>query len=143
MDITHIQNEVGRLWSPTNDCWRFFCRVQALYFGLTHMTHLLDIVECEDYSEGARLINEHPEVKHWRVVNEPEHGDAVYMDMLGVDFHIGVWVQGNGFKGILHSTKANGVVYSTVDDLKAASIEIVRYLRYDNPHLHEHPVYKN
>lgn len=134
MTPEQVISRIGIEWSKKHDCWRSFIDVQSQFFGREHLKSYIPDGECEDYEYAAAgMGGAHPETANWKQVAEPEDGDAVFMSMGALPFHIGTWVHG----GILHCVKNKGEIFTKPSQLGLIGIKILEYRRYDPSNLPE------
>ncbi len=62
-------------------------------------------------------------------VDCPRELDAVYLSAHRLPHHIGVWIEPDRRKGVLHAIAGAGVVFQRVPDLAAHGLQIVAFLR--------------
>ena len=120
------------------NCWHFFRLVMADEFNID--VPIVDINPLETVAK-LRAFVKHGELGNWRVVHEPQEGDAVMMGTGSSRItgeavsHIGIYIE-LGAGGVLHcDAKPIGrVVFTRASDLTAAmpmgNRKIIRYLRH-------------
>ncbi len=129
-----IANYIGNPWKFGGDnlgdgldCWGLFRQVQKDQFDLT-----LDTIDIGEYRVAGVLRNfdNNPEVSNWKKVDKPKNGDAVLMRTGKYPSHVGVWVQVDDEKGVLHSAETYGVIFSTTDKLPTMGWNIEGFYRH-------------
>ena len=120
------------------NCWHFFRLVMADEFNID--VPIVDINPLETVAK-LRAFLRHGELGNWRVVHEPQEGDAVMMGtgssrITGAAVsHIGIFIE-LGAGGVLHcdALPIGRVVFTKVSDLTATmpmgNRKIIRYLRH-------------
>jgi hypothetical protein len=108
------------------DCWGLFRTVQRLYYrrDIAHID-----VDALKLSEVIRAFAEHEERTRWQEVPVPEDGDAVLMAHTKYPSHVGVWLDVDA-GGVLHAVQGAGVLFSSLQGLRAAGWSRVLYFRH-------------
>jgi hypothetical protein len=114
---------IGLPWiAGTRDCWAFFRTIQSDHYGRE-----VPAVDVASYSarDVVRLIAGHPERLRWRLVTEPNDGDAVLMARNEHPAHVGIWVAELG--RVLHCAEGFGVLCQNVSSLRINGWANLRY----------------
>jgi cell wall-associated NlpC family hydrolase len=108
------------------DCWGFFCAIQKNHFNVEVPTYE---VNANDFRRVATAIMDADERSRWDAVKIPNEGCAVLMAHSKYPSHVGVWLDVDG-GGVLHCTRGEGVVFSTVSSLKTCGWGRVEYYKH-------------
>ena len=98
------------------DCWGFVQHVQRIQYGV----NLPEVIVPDSWPAVRKLLETHEEHRHWDKVPQPMDGDIVMMARNKVPAHVGVVIEANGSKGILHCFDPSGVVYQTFPALRTS-----------------------
>ena len=106
------------------DCWGLFRYVQAKHYGLD----LPEIVlERETLGNISREFKSNAEYGNWREIAEPRDGCAVLLATNKYPCHVGIWIAGDGFSGVLHTTEKLGTIFSDRMALKRLGWRVAGY----------------
>lgn len=122
---------LGERWTEEYNCFHFFAKIQKEIFGIEG---LLEDPTTPDYSHVGFVLENLDSLsiaKNWVEVDIPKEGDAVIFGVLGVSFHIGVYVVIDGAGGVLHSNK-KGAVITTRRAIIDGRCCVKKFLRYSN-----------
>lgn len=111
------------------DCWGFVQYVQRMHYGI----ELPEVLVPSAWPAVRDLLANHDEHKHWVKVPHPIDGDIVMMARNRVPVHIGIAIEANGGRGVLHCFEPSGVVYQPYPALRLGGWGGLTYFR----HAHE------
>ncbi len=131
-DLHWAFNYIGRPWvnggqGPDEfDCWGFFRFIQLNHFN----TNVPEYgINANDFRAVANKIMSAEERAKWESVVIPEQGCAVLMAHSKYPSHVGIWLDVDG-GGVLHCTRGEGVVFSTLSSLKTCGWGRVEYYKH-------------
>lgn len=108
------------------DCWGFFRHVQREHFG--REVQFID-VDANDLRTVIKNFRDDDERTKWKKVDEPQDGDGVLMAHGKYPSHVGVWLDIDG-GGVLHCTRGEGVVFSSLSSLKTSGWGRLEFYRH-------------
>jgi len=115
---------IGQKWTVDRNCWWLVREVQRTEFGIDIPDYPLDSM---DVRNMARAIVDNPETtKNWRRVNDPQHGDVVFLSRKTMPHHVGVWWHG----GILHIMEGGYVCVQNKINFRLFGWKITDYYRH-------------
>lgn len=131
--MTHWASQyIGRPWTvggqgpDSFDCWGFVRFVQKEHYGRD--LPFIDI-DANNLRATIKGMMFHDVRKVWENVSRPSDGDAVLMAHGKYPTHVGIWVDVDG-GGVLHCTRGEGVVFSSLSALRIAGWGRIEYYRY-------------
>jgi len=90
-------------------------------FDFKYITNLMAI---------AKEFKSTSEYRNWIEVSHAQEGDLVLMSTNNTPIHIGVWIDINDTKGIIHSIEQYGVVFSKYENLNQTGYKILGFYRH-------------
>lgn len=95
------------------NCWTFFAAVQRAQFGRD-----VPLVDNVDFAANLRAFAHHDERGRWIEVGERRSpGDGVLLRRGRYASHVGVWIEVDGFPGVLHCVEGVGGCFQTLPAL--------------------------
>lgn len=107
------------------DCWGFVRYVQREHYGIL----MPDVLVPETWPAVRRLLENHVEHQNWVKVDRPADGDIVMMARNRVPAHVGIAVEANSGRGVLHCFEPSGVVYQPFPALRLGGWGGLTYYR--------------
>lgn len=110
------------------DCWTFFQHVQHKHFNRKMPDIILDDYKTmnvkEAFQTNSTFVNE---VKSWHQIDlsKVREGCAVLLAQLREPHHIGVWIETETEKGIIHCTTSLGVIFTSDIAMRASRWRII------------------
>ena len=119
--MSNFTKYIGLGFDPVNfNCWHLVQRVQREQFGrdLPDFT-----ISAHDQRAVMHMFGAAEERQHWRRITHPVHGCCVLMKRVKLASHIGIWLDMQQVKGILHNLEGSGVVFQQPVNLLGVNIE--------------------
>lgn len=131
-DVHWAFQYIGRPWAngaqgpDSFDCWSFFRHIQKAHFGIEVPAFDID---ANNFKSVAMQISTADERARWEPLNAPIEGCAVLLAHAKYPSHVGVWLN-TDMGGVLHCTRGEGVVFSTLSSLKTCGWGRVEFYKY-------------
>lgn len=107
------------------DCWNFVCHIQKTHFSI----EMPKVDYNRDWHVAADHLANHEERQKWVRTELPLEGDVVMMARSRLPIHIGVFINANRTRGILHCADHQGVVFNPLGTLVGAGWGRLQYYR--------------
>jgi cell wall-associated NlpC family hydrolase len=108
------------------DCWGFVRHVKRVHEGIELPVISVDAT---DPRLVLKAFRQHPELQRYEVHDKsPKAGDVVLMKHCKHPTHCGLWVDVDG-GGVLHCAQGSGVVFQSLNSLKATGWAGVLFYR--------------
>lgn len=115
---------IGNDWiAGENDCWSFARKIWRKHFNLD-----IAPVDVDPNNRLSCVRALSAGSKQWIQVQCPQEGDAVLMSTSKHPSHVGIWYE----KGVLHSMKGTGVIYSSLGTLRVIGLKVCGYYRHES-----------
>lgn len=111
---------------PAPDCWAFARQVWADRFGAVLPVLPYDATD----HRALRRQLEGAESHGWIQVLEPKEGDAVLMTRGLRPCHVGIWIEPDGDRGVLHWVEGQGVAYTPPSQIGGMGYAIASFWRH-------------
>lgn len=111
------------------DCWGLARYVQATQFGI-QMSEIG--YGYGEWRASAIAVEAAEERVHWKIVAQPVEGDLVLMARRFFPVHIGIWINANRSRGVLHCVQGIGVTYTLYNSLAMCGWGSLQYFRHES-----------
>ena len=109
------------------DCYGLFKYIEENDFNLS----LLEIdIDTYNYKNVLLEFDQAKEFSNWKIVDSPQEGDAAVLTKSRYPNHIGVCIDSDGIKGLIHCIEHTGVVFNDFLALKRLGWGISNYYRH-------------
>lgn len=132
LEIEHwIDHYLGIKYNAlTYDCWAHFITVQKEVFGIEGLGEIVNISHFDNHDDAVDYIKTNPKIKNdWEEEKKPIEGDAILFGYDNAMTHIGIYVDSDGHKGVLHCSKKHGVILTNMQAIRNCSggFKVMRY----------------
>lgn len=116
---------IGKPWArgaegpEAFDCWSFASMVQRELLGRDLPLAASLGIDTADSRAVIETIRSSPLQRQWMPVEARAHGDLVLMTRVSRPCHVGVWIDAEGLRGVLHCGRNLGVVLQTEAQVRA------------------------
>ena len=109
------------------DCWTLFRHVQREHYGIDVPVFNIEHYSVLSVMNSLRLIKSQ---EAWQQVACANDGDGVLLGHGHTPHHVGVYIEQEGTKGLLHTQQGIGCIFTTFVNLIHTKWNVLSYYRF-------------